>query len=59
MTEYRDTNLESDSNIKPTTDRSESHPIGTDPGAPPATAGSTDGSKGAAIDAPLSQRRQK
>jgi len=59
MAEYQDTNLESDSNIKPTTDRPGSHPTGTDPSARPAKPGSSDGSKGGSIEPPLSQRRQK
>lgn len=59
MAEYKDTALESDSNIRPTTDRPGPHPGRTDPSAPPVTSGIRDGSKGASIDAPLPQRRQK
>jgi hypothetical protein len=59
MAEYQDTNLESDSNIRPTTVRPGSHPGSTDKSAPPVTSGSNDGSKGASIEAPLPQRRQK
>ena len=59
MTEYRDASLESDSNINSTTDRSGADPAGTDVSAPTATSESTNSSKGASIDAPLSQRRQK
>jgi len=59
MAEYQDTDLESDSNIKPTTERPGSQPGGTDPSAPSAKSGSSDSSKGASTDAPVSQRRQK
>ena len=59
MTDYRDSKLESDSNIKPTTDISGSHPTGIDPSAPPTRPGSSDSSKGGSIDPPLSQRRRK
>jgi len=59
MAEYQDTNLESDSNIRPTTDRPGARPGGIVPSAPPVKSGGADGSKGASIDPPDSQRRQK
>jgi len=59
MTDYRDSKLESDSNIRPTTDRPGSHPTDTDPDARPKKPGDSDSSKGGSIDPPLSQRRQK